>query len=334
MNGKVPHVYRKAMRAYALLHALLPLLLAAQPGTPDLTMVFVRDEAGHGQRGAYANTVAEQEWTGTRRRPSWTVELHFTVSSDYPYSPYEVGRHQFWPLTGEAVRDGQHEHLRFSVPDCWCVDQYLLVLQEGEMMRIDLPDAGAERLALKQRILARSGVVASPEVLRFRPGRFNFRQLANDSLYDAMEQAIADRLLAARQQGWNAETLVAPRMVTAQGPGGLRKVSVDSVGVDKVRLRVTGAVMLDGGCPGERPMVSVERRTARGWVMLRPFPVEQMDCGLPWRVFVDELLIAPLHQGHDGGSPGQPHRLPPGRYRIVLLGADGSHTRTKAFRLR
>ena len=45
MNGKVPHVYRKAMRAYALLHALLPLLLAAQPGTPDLTMVFVRDEA-------------------------------------------------------------------------------------------------------------------------------------------------------------------------------------------------------------------------------------------------------------------------------------------------
>ena len=334
MNGKERHVYRKAMRVFALLPALLPLLLTARPGLPDLTMVFVRDEAGHAQRGAYAATVAEQEWTGTRRRPSWTVELHFTVSSDYPYSQHEVGRHQFWPLTGEAVWDGQHEHLRFSVLDCWCVDQYLLVLQEGELMRIDLPDAGADRLALKQRILARSGEVASPEVLRFRPGRFSFEALADDSLYDAMEQAIADRLLAARQRDVEAALLVAPRSVTAQGPGGLRKVSVDSVGADEVRLRVTGAVMLDGSCAAERPMMSVERRTASGWVLLRPFPSAQMDCGLPWRVFVDELLIVPLQQGHDGGSPGQAHRLPAGRYRIVLLGSDGSHTRTKAFRLR
>jgi hypothetical protein len=244
-----------------------------------------------------------------------------------------VGKHQFWPLTGEAVRDGQRAHLRFSVPDCWCVDQYLLVLQEGEVMRIDLPDAGADRLALKQRILARGRDVDPPEVVRFRPGRFSFEGLAKDSLYDAQEQVIADRLLAARQRDLKAAPPVAPRMVTAQGSGGLRKVSVDSVGVDKVRLRVTGAVMLDGGCAGESPMVSVERRTARGWAMLRPFPGTQMDCGLPWWVFVDELLIVPLQQGHEGSSPDKPHRLPPGRYRIVLMGADGSHTRTKAFRV-
>jgi hypothetical protein len=322
------------MRLLLLLLSVLPLFSKAQPALPDLTMVFVHDEAGHAQRGAYAATVAEQEWTGTRRRPSWTVELHFTVSSDYPYSQYDVGKHQFWPLTGEAVRDGKRAHLRFSVLDCWCVDQYLLVLQEGAMMRIDLPDAGAERLALKQRILARSGDVASPEVLRFRQGRFSFEALAKDSLYDAMEQAIADRLLAARQRDVEAAPLVAPRMVTAQGAGGLRKVSVDSVGVDKVRLHVTGAVMLDGGCGSEVPMVSVERRTGSGWLVMQPFPFAQMDCGPPWKELADDVIIIAIDPRHDGGGPGLPFKAPPGRYRIVLMGADGSHTRTKAFRMR
>lgn len=89
-------------------------------------------------RGAYAPSFTAQQWLGTKRRPAWTVELHFTVSADYPYAPHEVGTHQWWPLTPDTVRMGGRRHLRFHVIDCWCERKYLLVRRGQETMRIDL----------------------------------------------------------------------------------------------------------------------------------------------------------------------------------------------------
>ena len=189
------------MRSFLLL-TVFPLLATAQPGAPDLTVVFVRNDAGQLQRGEYAPSVAAQEWTGTRRRPSWTVEMHFTVSKGYPYGAHEIGKRTFWPLPADTVRDGRKEYLRFRILDCWCVDQYLRVVQGDEVMRIDLPDAPEERWALVQQVMQRSGDIASPEVVRFRPGLFTYAELMNDAAFDAMEARLAEHLKHAADEAY------------------------------------------------------------------------------------------------------------------------------------
>lgn len=74
------------------------------------------------------------------------------------------------------------------------MDQYLSVVQGGEVMRIDLPNDPAERWALVQQVMQRSGDIASPEVVRFRPGRFTFAELMNDTLFDELEIRLANVL--------------------------------------------------------------------------------------------------------------------------------------------
>lgn len=115
--------------------SFLPSELFAQP---DRSIIIVRDERGRRMRGAYADTFSAQQWLGTTHRPAWTVELHFTVSAEYPYSAHEIGTHQSWPLTPDTVRIGGRRHLRFRVIDCWCERKYLLVRRGKEMMRVDL----------------------------------------------------------------------------------------------------------------------------------------------------------------------------------------------------
>lgn len=180
----------------SFLFAMIPLLGSAQPGPPDLSVVLVRDEDGHRIRNAYATHLAAHEWTGTRRRPAWTVVQHFTVSRDYPYAPHEIGTQKSWPLSPDTVHDGRREHLRFRLSECWCVDQYLSVVQGGEVMRIDLPNDPAERWVLVQQVMQRSGDIASPEVVRFRPGRFTYAELMNDALFDELEIRLANVLAA------------------------------------------------------------------------------------------------------------------------------------------
>lgn len=348
------------MRVFALLPALLPLLLTAQPGLPDLTMVFVRDEAGHAQRGAYANTVAEQEWTGTRRRPAWTVELHFTVNTDYPYSPHEVGTHQFWPLGPDTVRDGRREHLRFHLSDCWCVDQYLRVVQGAEVMRIDLPNAPAERWTLVQHVMARSGYSASPEVIRFRPGRFTYVELMNDADFDALEARLAEQLKRTDEEAYQqqlaeqeeyyrnlppsapptAPYIPPPPMTEEQWAAelarqpGLPKVELVYVNGDTVQLSITGRVMLDGGCASGMPLFGVESLTDIGWVYRFPFDLTQMDCGMPWADWTDQLVkVPPLRWYAAAHQPEGKRELWPGRYRLVFVGGNGKEVRTQPFTL-
>ena len=151
------------------------LLLVLLGGTaradgPDLSLVFVRDANGRPLRGAYAPHVSHQAWLSRRNRPAWTVELHFTVSQEYPYDEGERGRHQSWSLTPDTVRDGWRRHLRFRVLDCYCTEPYLLVRRGEETMRLDLPDDPEERAELVAR-MERRGPGGPPEVVRFVPGR-------------------------------------------------------------------------------------------------------------------------------------------------------------------
>lgn len=154
------------------MHPFLFLLVffASQPtelfAQPDRSIIIVRDERGRRMRGAYADTFAAQEWLGTTRRPAWTVELHFTVSAEYPYSAHEIGTHQSWPLTPDTVRIGGRRHLRFRVIDCRCKRKYLLVRRGTEMMRVELPNSRAGS-AMPERASTEG---TTPTVLVFRPG--------------------------------------------------------------------------------------------------------------------------------------------------------------------
>jgi len=85
----------------------------AQPNRPDHSVVFVHDATGSPMPGAYANPIAVQDWLSKPNALAWTVQLHFTVGEDYPYSPHEIGTSKLWTLNGDTVRDGRRIHLRF-----------------------------------------------------------------------------------------------------------------------------------------------------------------------------------------------------------------------------
>ena len=153
------------MRACILLSWLLVHTLQAQP---DASYIFVRDGLGRPLRGTYTSTIAAHQWLGTRRRPAWTVELHFTVSKDHPYSAHEIGTHQSWSLTPDTVHSFGRRRQRFKVINCWCVQKYLLVWRGHETMRIDLPEAGVVDRDV--------GTV----MIRFRPGRYALAEVRVD----------------------------------------------------------------------------------------------------------------------------------------------------------
>lgn len=82
------------------------------------------------------------------------------------------------------------ERLRFHFIDFWCTEHYLMVYNGEERMRIDLPDAPADRWARAKHVMACSGYSASPEVIHFWPGPYTFTELMTDPAFDPLEQRI------------------------------------------------------------------------------------------------------------------------------------------------
>ncbi len=311
----------------------------------ELSVVFVRDTAGRPMSGTYASPVAAQAWKSRSRKPAWTVEMHFTVSKDYPYSTYEIGRQQSWPLSPDTVRLGGQRHLRFTILDCWCVDQYLLVIQGGETMRLDMPNDDNTRSQLVHHMVRRSGDVPSPEVIRFRPGRFSYVALAQEGEPHEVEQRIADRLV---KDAGNAPKVrvdhslpmpvrtiaTAPQVEASQVPaahgGSIRLVEQRG---DTLVLRVTGEVMLDGECASSTPLMAVEVNvTHDNWLQLASTMDVQMDCGLSTTEWKDHELRIPVvewiqRHGREGLA------VMPGRYRMGVRFADGAVRWTKSFTL-
>lgn len=166
----------------------------AQPLTEERSIVFVADAEGRPMAGAYATPVEAQAWLSKRNAPAWTVEMHFTVSKDYPYSRHEIGRHMSWPLTGDTVLDGRVRHLRFTILDGWCTDHYLLLIKGTDTMRITMPDRSIAFEQTAQHPERRNGKEAAPLVVRFQPGVYAFATFAEEDAYHPMEQRIAARL--------------------------------------------------------------------------------------------------------------------------------------------
>lgn len=317
------------MRTILFLFALRAITIQAQP-LPDLSVVFVEAD-GRPLRGAYAHPVAAQAWLSGPGAPAWTVEMHFTVSDDYPYSPYEIGKHQGWPLQPDTVRDGRTRHLRFRVLDGYCTDQFVLVIRGGDTMRVDMPNDRTVRGHLHMFTVKRSGNVPSPEVIRFRPGRYSFVALAQESEVHALELRLAVRLVREADKAGRRGSARDPVRAVAEDvpsrPVVMRKVELEALHGDTAVLRFWGNVMLTGACGGIMPLMAMEVVGRDGWEDHVPMPEVQMDCGpLSEEANGHELRIPLVEWMQAHGRAALP-----GRYRLRFRFADGAVRHTRAF---
>lgn len=333
-NRIAPRVYRAVMRSRIFLYLLLIATTAKAQPRPELSVVFVDDAHGRPMRGTCATPIAAQAWLSKPGAPAWTVEMHFTVRDDYPYSPHEIGKRMFWPLNADTIRDGRHRHLRFSILDGYCTDQYLRVIRGDDTMRVDMPNDPTARGHLQLFMVKRSGALSSPEVIRFRPGRFSFVTLAQEERMNELEMRLAGRLLRdtekksgqrrSREQTHTADPVVAEKQKV------VRKVELHELLGDTAVLRFWGNVMLTGACGGIMPLMAVEVVGDRGWEDHVPMPDAQMDCGpLSEEGNGHELRIplAEWMQAHGRSAM-------PGRYRLKFRFADGAVRWTRAFELK
>ncbi len=107
----------------------------------------------------------------------------------------------------------------------------------------------------------------------------------------------------------------------AQRPG-LKAVEVDSVASGNVWVRISGRVMLNGGCGSGMPLYGVEMRTDTGWVERIPFELIQMECGMPCADWTDHAVMIPLAWWVRVNSRVGEGELKPGSYRLVFMGAN------------
>lgn len=314
-----------------LFHALP---LAAQQ--PDLSVVFVSDPDGNAMHGAYATPIAAQALLSKTKAPAWTVQMHFTVSEDHPYSPHEIGTHKMWTLNADTVRDGRRRHLRFNIIDCWCRDQYLLVIQDSDTMRVDMPNDVDTRGHLVHKRVARSGLVPSPEVIRFRPGHFRFEALAQDSRMQEVEQRLTQNLIRESEKHDAGSTRKVEHvggpteaMPVRERPSARREVELVELRGDVAVLRLWGNVMLTGACGGIMPLMAMEVMGNNGWEELVPMPEVQLDCGPSSEEANGHVLSIPLVEWmRTHGRSAMP-----GRYCLRFRFADGAVRWTKAFSL-
>ncbi|MBL7937744.1 MAG: hypothetical protein JNL43_00175 [Flavobacteriales bacterium] len=110
-------------------------------------------------------------------------------------------------------------------------------------------------------------------------------------------------------------------------PRGVRKAEVISADKEQAQVRLTGNIMLDGGC-SPKPYWSLEMLSDTGWVTRVPFPGAQLLCGAGSWVYRKEVFNLQLGAYSPVEGP-----LLPGTYRFVLLGRNGRMKRTAEFTL-
>lgn len=350
---------RKVRSSVSLVGALLTIAGFAQPGSPDVGFTLVSDAKGTPMPGIHAEDVITRHDLGRQGVESWSVDEHFTSHS--PHEPERNGEHKWWMLKGMPLAGPGKGRLQFRFIDCWCTEHYIQVQRGKESMRIDLPDAPAERWALVQHVMERSGDLPSPEVIRFRPGRFAFAELMNDTVFDDLETRIAKRLKDAENVSYkkqiaeleeyyrnlpppappSAPYVPLPPMSPEQWEAemskqpGLQKVEVDRMNADTVWVRITGRVMLDGGCASGMPLFGIELLTDTGWVERIPFDLTQMDCGMPWADWDQHVvMMPPLRWWVGAHQPDGKKDVVPGTYRLFFVGGNGKRMRSEAFALK
>jgi hypothetical protein len=321
--------------------SLVPLGLFAQPQPPDFC--FVISEPGDADKPLSRAYVVKQQY----------LERVFYLDSE-----------RFWlkpdtiTLQSRDLFKESNEGWRVFTPIAGVSESRILVIAGTDTMRVDLPD---DMQPLIDRAWAR-WPEPSPEVMRFKPGRtWDVNTCINEYQAGvAMHQFILKRLK--QEANWveppaeipppgirppeprrPVEPMAEPeqkRPATPEDPEAfwakqpaLKNVEVERISADTVWLRITGRVMLDGGCASRMPLFGIELLADTGWVVRLPDGA-QMDCGMPWGDWEDRLvMLHPLRWWVGVNSPTATKELLPGTYRIVLRGGDLKEVHTRPFRL-
>jgi hypothetical protein len=328
------------MRAFLLFLSALPLGLFAQPGPPDITF-----------------TLAESRGRKPLMRPH-QVEVRYRSMSGSGIPQEVLGTWTQWALQPQPLfPDTSDGWYTYSLNSCWCSEWSVRVIAGADTMQLDLPEANADRWALVQRAMGRWGHRETPEVIRFRPGRFAFADIITGPWATERADRFAERLqreakrrhreqLAEQAAYDKAHPAVppppaprpAPQPPTPEETGkaiaarpGLKKLELERVSADTVYLRITGRILLNGGCASAMPLFGVDMRTGSGWKERLALDPVQMDRGMPWVDWTDHAIAIPLAwwiRRHAGKGHTD---LAPGHYRLFFLGADLKRLDTEAF---
>lgn len=340
MNRSLSSVYRYAMRSRSLF--LLLLLTAAnafaQPGPPTFCFVLAEDR-------------------NALRPLSRAVQVvqHFSERVLYEGSPgsYLKPAEQL-PLQAGPLFSEPTQRWRVYGPREGMAGSFVLITSGTDTLRIDLPEQVDSLAARAWRRWDRD----TPEVIRFRKGHYALEALIAEPWNMLAATTLAERMIAeddaaykkglAEQEAYYRSqpplvppgNTVPPRTPTreeiehaiAQRPG-LKAVHVDSVVGGNVWVRISGRVMLNGGCASGMPLYAVELQTDTGWVERIPFELIQMDCGLPWADWMDQPVMIPMAWWVRANSREGAGELEPGSYRLVFMGANMERMPTAAFRV-
>ncbi|HMQ76519.1 MAG TPA: hypothetical protein PKE21_10160 [Flavobacteriales bacterium] len=318
--------------------------LIAQPQPPDFC--FVISEPGDADKPLSRAYVVKQQYR--ERVPYYNSDQQWlkpdttiTLQSRELFKERNDGWRVFTPVVGVS-------------------ESRILVIAGGDTMRIDLPD---DMRPLIDRAWTR-WPEPSPDVMRFKPGRrWDVNTCINEVQAGvATHQFILNRLK--QEANWveppaqipppgirppeprrPIEPIAIPepeRPATpkeweafwAEQPP-LKKVEVERTNADTVWLRISGRVMLNGGCGSGMPLFNIEMRTDTGWVDRIHFEWIQMDCGMPWGDWEGHVvMLPPLRWWVGANSPAATKELMPGTYRIVLKGGNMQEVRSPSFKLR
>lgn len=319
-------------------YLLLPCVAVAQPGPPSFCFVLADDVDG--LRALGREVVVVQHY---RERVPY-VGMNGSWLGPVQVLPLEAG-----PLLPDSA-----ENWRWYHPAEAKVESYVLIIAAPDSMRIDLPEDQSQLVA---RAWAR-GHRDTPEVIRFRKGRYAAEELFVDPSAQAAARKLAARLVAADDAAYKRELAELEEYYQNQRPPApptppytppppmseqdwarywsqqppLKQVDVERVSADTVWVRISGRVMLDGGCASGMPLFGLEMAVDTGWVERIPFQNVQMDCGMAWADWQDHVvMLPPLRWWVSAHVPPDQRVLSPGRYRLFFKGGDNHFKHTAPF---
>ena len=319
---------------------LAPLGLFAQPAPPSFCFVLAEDRA-----------VVRPFGTEVRVIQHYQERVPYVGVNGTWLKPEEALPLQAGPLFRDST-----SHWTVYHPVEGMAGSYVLIIQRKDTMRIDLPE---DPKPLNERAWARADR-ATPEVIRFRKGHFAAEELIADRWALASADALAKRLVAEDEAAYKqqlaaleeyyrtlpppvppAPPFTPPPPMTeedwaaywAQQPP-LKQTRLDRVNADTVWVKITGRVMLDGGCASGMPLFGIEMLTDTGWVERIPFDLTQMDCGMPWADWEEHLVMLPALRWWVGAHQTEGKKtMLPGSYRLFFVGGDLKRLATETFSL-
>lgn len=328
------------MRTFLHIVLYCPFLGLAQPGPPSVCFVLAEEREA--------------------LRP---LEREVQVVQHYRERVPYVGFDGSWlrpeeesPLQGGPLfRDSTQRWIVYH-PIEGMAESYLLIAAGTDTMRIDLPE---DPSALIDRAWSRCQR-DTPEVIRFRKGRYAVEELVADPRASSAAHKLAKRLiaedeamhqkdLAALEEYYRNQPPPVPPALPSTPPPPmteqdwtehwakqppLKQALIDRMNADTVWVRLSGRVMLNGGCGSGMPLVGLEMRTDTGWVERIPFDPIQMDCGMPWADWEDHIvMLPPLRSWVASCQPPGKKELLPGRYRLFFIGGNNERRHTAGFTL-